>query len=106
MKKTIALKIMLLICFTISLIACQKEDLSKIKVGIILPIEHKALREIVSGFTDKLHEIYPYPIQIKILNDQGDINLQKAIIQQMYDQQYTLLVPVATGPTQMTAAMV
>lgn len=90
----------------IILTGCAKEKSSDIKIGIILPIEHKALQEIVTGFSEKLTEIYPHPIQIKIMNAQGDINLQRAIIQQMQNQHYSVIVPVATATTQMTSAMI
>jgi putative ABC transport system substrate-binding protein len=77
-----------------------------IKIGIILPLEHQALNDIVAGFSEKLPKMYGESVQIKIMNAQGDVNLQRAIIQQMHDQHYDLIVPVATGTTQMTLSMV
>lgn len=88
------------------LCACQQQNVATTKIGIVLPLEHKALQEIVAGFTDKLHAIYHQPLQIKVMNAQGDINMQRAIIQQMRDQNYAMIVPVATSVTQMTAAMI
>lgn len=100
------LKFILLMLLFSGLMACQEHREDVPKIGIILPIEHIALQEIVTGFTDKLHAIYPKSVQIKVMNAEGDINMQRAIIQQMRDQNYAMIVPIATGVTQMTAAMV
>lgn len=77
-----------------------------IKIGIIIPIEHKALNEIVAGFENKLQILYKKPIIFKIANAQGDQNLMRAIIEQMRDQNYDLIVPVATSTSQMAASIV
>lgn len=81
-------------------------DMPAIKVGIVLPLEHKALNEIAAGFSDKLRQTYHGPVEIKVMNAQGDANMQRAIIQQMHDQHYTMIVPIATGAARMTASMV
>lgn len=87
--------------------ATKKIDVpAKIKIGIILPLEHKALDEIVAGFTDKIREIYPDSVSIKVMNAQGDMNLQRAILQQIHDQNYDVIVPVTTGVTQMAVSMI
>lgn len=104
MKSILKFILPLFMVFTFS--ACQQQEPNKIKVGIIVPVEHQALQEIVAGFSETLREIYHQPLQIKVMNAQGDANLQRAIIQQMRDQNFTLIAPVATGVTQMTASMV
>lgn len=76
------------------------------KIGIILPIEHQALREIVRGFQDTLVVLYKKPLELKTGNAEGDITLQRSIITQMRDADYDLIVPVATSVTQMTASLV
>lgn len=75
-------------------------------IGIILPIQHKALDAIVQGFTQTLQENYPQKINFVIQNAQGDVNLQRAIIQKFINQKVTMIVPVATTTAQMTIAMV
>lgn len=103
----IVLKLLLLLMVTGTLVACQPQNSpAKPKIGIVLPLEHKALQEIVAGFTDTLRTLYPQPVEIKVMNAQGDVNMQRAIIQQMQDQGYAMIVPVATGVTQMTVAMI
>lgn len=76
------------------------------KIGIIMPIEHRALLEISAGFQETLKGLYEGPIIFKVGNAQGDINLQRAIISQMRDANYDLMVPITTTVAQMTAAMV
>jgi putative ABC transport system substrate-binding protein len=94
------------VIFLTSLISCNKNTDHTQTISVILPMEHKALQEIVSGFTDKLHAIYPKPIKINVLNAEGDVNVQRALIQQAHDSNDTVIVPVATGVSQMTAAMI
>lgn len=112
------LKTVAAILLTCTLAACQQHSEKKsadetstdktapIKIGIILPLEHKALQEIVDGFTTKFHALYSHPVEIKVMNAQGDQNIQRAIIEQMRDEHYSLIVPVATGVTQMTVSMI
>lgn len=71
-----------------------------------MPIEHKALDEIVAGFSNTLGKAYPHPIKIKVANAQGDLNLQRAIIQQMRDEKYALIVPIGTDVSQMSLAAI
>lgn len=94
------------ICF-VFLSACQPQEKDEtIKVGVILPMEHKALQEIVEGFRSTLEELHKTPVKIIVKNAQGDMNLQRAITQQMRDQRYDLIVPVATSPSQMAISMI
>ncbi|HBY55502.1 MAG TPA: hypothetical protein DEG23_01620 [Coxiellaceae bacterium] len=104
---------LLLICFYYILAGCVvcygapstfKPSIKKI--GIIMPIEHKALLEISEGFQETLKVLYSGPIKFKVGNAQGDINLQRAIISQMHDANYDLVVPIATSVVQMTTAMI
>lgn len=95
----------LLLIFCLLLSGCHASTHEK-KIGIIVPIEHKALNEIISGFTETLQQLYPDPIKFKIANAQGDMNLQRAIIQQMKDEQYDLIVPIGTVTTQMSLAAI
>lgn len=106
--KLISLKIVLLVILLSSfgiLSACHSSQNTK-KIGIIVPLQHKALDEIVAGFTEKLKSQIDYPLEFKIANAQNDINMQRAIIQQMKDENYALIVPVSSVTTQMTLAMI
>lgn len=90
---------------TFILVGCEKSDNVK-QVGIIVPIEHQALNDIVAGFTETLNRSYPGKIKYKIANAQGDLNLMRAITQQMRDQHMDLIVPVATSPMEMAGNMI
>jgi putative ABC transport system substrate-binding protein len=88
------------------LTGCEQPQKTTTKIGLILPLEHTAMREITAGFTDTLKSAYPQPVEIKVENAQNDPNLLRAIIQQMRDSNYDLIVPVGTSTTQMTIAMI
>jgi putative ABC transport system substrate-binding protein len=88
------------------LMACQPEKSSQPKIGIIVPLEHTAMKEIVAGFSETLTNLYHQPVYIKVANAQSDNNLQRAIIQQMRDENYTMIVPIGTGATEMSLAIV
>lgn len=96
----------MLVCAIATMAGCQPSSKAGKKVGIIVPIEHKAMNEIVSGFEDKLTANSPYPLQFKVANAQGDMNLERAIIQQMKAEKYDLIVPIGTDATQMSAAVI
>lgn len=85
---------------------CNRHHSDETTVGVVLPMEHAALQEIVKGFSEKLRDTYHKPLNIKVSNAQGDANLQRAILQQMRDADYDLIVPVATSTTQMAVSMV
>lgn len=87
------------------LTACQDNSNQK-KIGIIVPIEHKAMNEITAGFIETLKAQSNVPVVIKVTNAQGDITLQRAIIEQMRDEKYAVIVPIGLAATQMTLSMV
>lgn len=91
--------------FLLVLVGCDSDHNVK-RIGIVLPIEHQALREIVHGFETTLAATYKQPLKFKVANAQGDINTERAIIEQMRDENYDLIVPIATSTAQMTAAIV
>ncbi len=107
MKVSLFLKIILSLSVAagvfVTLTGCKASANEK-KIGIIEPIEHKAMDEIVAGFTDTLRADISSPMQFKVANAQGDINLERAIIQQMKDEGYDLIVPIGSDATQMSLA--
>lgn len=102
-----SLLIILLICISAIFIhACQEKSDDITEIGIILPIEHKALDEIVAGFTETLQKSAAQRIKFKIYNAQGDLNLQQTMIQQMNNARFRLVVPIGTPATQMAMSLV
>lgn len=77
-----------------------------ITIGILMPVDHAALREIVAGFKKTLASQYPQAVDIKVQNAQGDMNIQRSILQQFIRQSVDIIVPIGTQATQMAAAMV
>lgn len=97
MLKKLLLSLILLSQFTLSAFATSKT------IFMILPIEHEALAEIVSGFQSHFKND---DVKIIVKNALGDTNLQRTIIQQAIAQQPDLIVPVGTSTSLMTATMV
>lgn len=89
-----------------ALVSCQQPNTSTKKIGIIIPIEHKAMNEIVAGFTETLKTIYAKPVNIKLANAQGDMNLEHAMIQQMRDDNYDIIIPIGTDASQMSISLI
>lgn len=100
------LKLTILLFSLTILTACHSEKSSAPKIGIVVPLEHTAMKEIVAGFSETLTNLYHQPVEIKVANAQSDNNLQRAIIQQMRDENYTMIVPIGTGATEMSLAMI
>jgi putative tryptophan/tyrosine transport system substrate-binding protein len=75
-------------------------------IGIVLPMDHVALRAIVKGFEESAAKNYPGKIRFEVQDAEHDLNIQRAIIQKFINQKVDLVVPVATGVTQMAISMV
>jgi putative tryptophan/tyrosine transport system substrate-binding protein len=101
----IIINLFLILFIFINLSGCQKKE-NTLRIGIVIPIECEALEEIVQSFETKLTELYQKPIEFKVANAQGDMNLQRAILAQMRDQNYALIVPISTTTTQMAASII
>jgi len=106
------MKKVLLALFT-SFIACSltiayavANSLPPMTIGIVLPMEHAALDDIVEGFKQEINKAYQGPVTITVQNAHGDMNIQRAILQQFADQKVSLVVPVGTAATQMAVATV
>lgn len=75
-------------------------------IGIVLPMDHVALRAIVSGFEESVSKNYPGKVHFEVDNAEHDLNIQRAIIQKFINQKVDLVVAVATSTTQMAINMV
>jgi putative ABC transport system substrate-binding protein len=95
------------VVFLITLTGCQKEESAhEAKIGIIIPLEHPALTEIITGFKQAIAENYHQPVKIIEKNAQNDLNIQRAMIEQMRDENYDVIVPIGTSASQMANAIV
>ncbi len=109
MKKII--RCFLMIIFSISFFSSssaaeQSTAYPNKTIGIVIPLEHVALREIVNGFEETVTQQYPGKVTFIVENAQHDLNIQRAILQKFVNQKVDLIVPVATAPTQMAINMV
>lgn len=100
MKKLILLLIPLLILSKV-LFFNSKSPTDKL-IGIIVPVEHEALTQIVNGLKEELKMDNDERVTIKVMNAQGDPNIQRAIIEQLVRDQCDLLIPIGTAASQMT----
>lgn len=98
-KKWIALLMLM------SVASCKPNHSSAVVIGIIEPMEHAAMNEIVKGFSDTLYKLYKKSVVVKVENAQNDANLQRAMIQKMHDANYKIIVPIGVDATQMSLAM-
>jgi putative ABC transport system substrate-binding protein len=96
---------LILMMTLLAVAGCQKQDSATITIGIIEPLEHTAMTEIVNGYQETLTKLYHQPVTIKVENAQNDANLERAIIQKMRDANYTLIIPIGVDATEMTLAM-
>ncbi len=69
------------------------------KVGIIVPIEHEAMIQIVSGIKESLPNT---GFEVIVKNAHGDPNIMLALIKQMKDGDIDLIIPIGTSASQMT----
>jgi ABC-type uncharacterized transport system substrate-binding protein len=106
MKKIILLIISGLFAVTAALGAEGKQPVGVKTIGIVLPMDHVALRAIVAGFEETVVKNYPGKVRFEVENAQHDLNIQRAILQKFINQKVDLVVPVATSTTQMAISMV
>lgn len=81
--------------------------LKPLQIGILIPMEHAALRDIVGGFEQVVRAHDPNRrIHFNVQSAQGDIKLQRSIIELFVGQKMDMIVPVGTSATQMTLSLV
>jgi putative ABC transport system substrate-binding protein len=97
-------KVSVALLLTSFLCSCEQQS-KAVTIGIIEPLEHKAMTEIVTGFSETLKKEYDKPVILDIENAQNDPNLKHAIIQKMIDQNVTIIAPIGVDATEMTLSM-
>jgi len=81
-----------------------EQPLPAVTIGIVLPMEHAALDDIVKGFEREIKATYQGPVTFSVQNAHGDMNIQRAILQQFAKQKTAIVVPIGTAATQMAIA--
>ena len=69
------------------------------KVAVIVPLEHEAMHQIVSGIKESMKSTGAH---ITSQNAYGDQNIQLSIIKQLNDEDVGILMPIGTTACQMT----
>jgi putative ABC transport system substrate-binding protein len=80
---------------------------SKLKIGLVVPIEHQALKDISEGFKEEIgRQFKNTPYDLDILNAQGDKSLLKSIIDKLQRQNYDVVAAIGTEATLMAATVI
>jgi putative ABC transport system substrate-binding protein len=106
MKKNILIVAFLIVFIGLFYKIKLDHDSKKTVIGFVLPIEHKALDDIVQGFKSTLKENKFENVVIKVENAQSDLNLERAILEKMNQSQFKIVVPIGVEATQMALSVV
>lgn len=109
MKRTIILLAGLISFFIFNAVYAEADSsktASGKTIGIVMPLDHAALRAIINGFQESISRQYPGKVNFQIANAEHDLNIQHSIIQKFINQKVDLIVPLGTSATQMAIAMV
>jgi putative tryptophan/tyrosine transport system substrate-binding protein len=81
-------------------------DVKPVTIGIVVPLEHRAMREIVNGFKQELAEKYHGKVNVIVKNAEHDPMLEKIIISQFKAQGVDIIEPIGTDAFEMTLSSV
>lgn len=84
----------------------ESAKLSSIAIGILVPLQHKALDEIVGGFKQEMLNEYKGNVNFIVKNAQGDMNIQRSILQEFTQDNVDLVVPIGTAALEMSLSVV
>lgn len=102
MKKIMLIAVIIGVVFLMFFL--QSTDDNAIIINIIQPIQHRSMDEIVAGFSEVMEQNMHKRYIIRVENAQGDINLQRSILQKLHDNKPRLIVPIGGTATQMAMA--
>lgn len=71
------------------------------KVAVIIPLEHEAMNQILSGIKESLAD---QNVEIISYNAQSDSNIMSTIIRQINDQDIDVVMPIGTSTSQMAVS--
>lgn len=77
-----------------------------VTIGVVVPIELPAMTQIVNGFETTLKKESKVPVKFLVKNAQGDINIQRSILQEFNSPSVNMVAPIGTDAAQMTIAMI
>lgn len=101
-NQTIATSVM----FCLSTVAlCQSTTLVP-TVGIVVPLEHVAMTEIIRGFKRELAQKYHHDVKIEVKNAEHDLMVERSIINQFKEEGVTVVAPIGTDAFDMALATI
>ncbi len=103
--KKILITLMMLGCISVNL-SGETQHLQTKSIGILVPLEHQAMTEIVAGFKQELKKKYLGPVNIEVKNAEHDINLEHSILKQFSDRSADVVAPIGTDAMEMSIAMI
>ncbi len=71
---------------------------------VFVPMQHKAMDEIVAGLRSEMTKILPH-VELTVAEAHGDMNVMRSLIVQAKHKKADVLLPIGTQATQMTAAL-
>ena len=87
-------------------VSAETHTQKRFKIGILMPMEHKALQEVIAGFKETVNAHFPNGVEFDVQSAQGDIKLQRSIIELFVGRKVDIIVPIGTSATQMTISLV
>lgn len=108
-KKTISVCVVLCVLSTVIVLVTKyrnQNNSTGICIGIITPMDHTAIHQIISGFKEQFTSLYKKPVIFNVQCAQGDATLMRAIIQSFISQNVSIIAPIGKKATQMSMSMV
>lgn len=75
-------------------------------IGILVPLELPAMKQIVNGYETTLKHESKTPVKFIVKNAQGDANIQRSILEQFKDTHVNIIAPIGTDAAQMAISMI
>lgn len=106
MIKNILKTIIFCLMIPLTTITMAATPVKPITIGILVPIELPAMKQIVSGFETTITKESKVPVIFLVKNAQGDINIQRSILQEFNTNAIAMVAPIGTDAAQMTMAII
>ncbi len=104
MKKFFLAAVILLTLLAAYMLSREKQQ--GLMIGVVVPVQHQAMEEIVKGLSDTLNKEIKKPFTLRVENAQNDSIFLRAIIQKYKDAKVDIVVPIGTAATEMTLGMI
>lgn len=76
------------------------------RIGVVVPIEHQAMDDMLSGFKERVLGAGDIDVIVEVQNAQGDLNIQRAMIEKFARQNVDLIATIGTDVSLMAMSCV